>query len=74
MDNRVSLPDKAIMTGTGSVTITLSDQYLREYYVSRDGKIARSEVMPKRVTGPVTRSVSLSDGEIYVATPTEITN
>ncbi|MBL0173828.1 MAG: DUF2334 domain-containing protein [Ignavibacteria bacterium] len=72
MNNRVVLPDKAIVTGNGTVTITLSDQFLREYYIGRDGKIARAQTLPNRITGPVTRTVSLSDGEIYVASPTEI--
>ena len=70
--NTVRMPDKAIVTGTGTVTVTLADQYLREYYIGRDGRIERTQVLPQRVHGSITRSVELHDGEIYVATPTEI--
>jgi len=68
----VQLPDKAIRTGAGPVTVTLDDQYLREYVMNREGKILRASVLPERITGPITRKITLAPGEIYVATPTEI--
>jgi hypothetical protein len=70
-NNRVVLNDKAIVTGTGAVTLTLSDQYLREHYLNEDGEVVQETVLPERVNGPITRQLALSDGEIYVATPTE---
>ncbi|MDH7514698.1 MAG: DUF2334 domain-containing protein [Bacteroidota bacterium] len=70
--HRVLLPDKAIVTGGATITLRLSDQYLRETIIDREGKTIRSTTQPHRVTGVVTRSVSLRSGEIYVATPTEL--
>lgn len=70
-NNTVMLNDKAIATGTGSVTLNLADQYLQETYLERDGSVDRKVVLPQRATGPVVRDVSLRDGQIYVATTTE---
>ncbi len=68
----VVLDDKAILTGSGSVTLTLRDQFLREYYINPDGSIAQTVVLPNRITGKITRTVSLDGGRMYVATPTEL--
>ncbi len=72
MNALVSMGDKAILTGRGTATVQLHDQFLREYYIARDGKIARTIVQPKRSSGAVSRRIQLRDGETYVATPTEI--
>ena len=69
--NTVILKDKAIVSGTGKVKLTLSDQYLRERYVGRDGTIEKQSVSANKINGEITREVSLRDGQIYVATPSE---
>lgn len=72
MNHTVTLTDKAIATGNTRITVTLADQYLREYRVDQDGRIVSSIVESRRTTGPVTRTVRTGRREIYVATPTEI--
>ncbi len=70
--NVVRLRDKAIVTGGGDITIELQDQYLREYWFDREGNVARTSVSSARRSGIVRKSVTLRDGELYLATPTEI--
>ncbi|MCB2204047.1 polysaccharide deacetylase family protein [bacterium] len=72
MYNRVQLQDKAILTGGGEIAIELRDQYLREYWFARDGEVLRTEVSSARQTGLVKRKITLEDGQLYLATPTEI--
>jgi uncharacterized protein YdaL len=70
-NNTALLTDKAIATGSGAVTLTLSDQYLREVVLDEDGEVVRDTILPERIQGPVTREFQLQNGQIYVATPTE---
>ena len=39
--------------------------------LSRYGEVLENRILPDRVTGAITRNVSLSEGQIYVATTTE---
>ncbi len=71
-NNTVLLNDRAIATGKSSVNLTLSGQYLRERIVGEGGDIVKETVLPDRVTGPITRDVSLTGGQIYVASTTEM--
>ncbi len=71
-NNTVVMNDKAILTGSGSMTVTLDDQYLREYRIDHDGEIIGNTVLANRIKGKVTRTVSMNEDEIYFATPTEI--
>ena len=70
--NVVQLRDKAIVTGGGKITLELQDQYLREYWFARNGELARSAISPTRLSGVVHREVRVDDGELYLATPTEL--
>jgi uncharacterized protein YdaL len=70
--NTVALKDKVIVTGGGKVELSLSNQYLREYTFGRDGGVIRKTITPERINGEITRDVSLSDGQIYLATPSEL--
>ncbi|MBE0644624.1 MAG: DUF2334 domain-containing protein [Bacteroidetes bacterium] len=70
--NVVRLRDKAIVTGKGDFTIELRDQYLREYWFDREGNIARTSVSSQRRSGVIKKSIALKNGELYLATPTEI--
>jgi uncharacterized protein YdaL len=70
--NRVQMQDKAILTGGGEISIELRDQYLREYWFARNGELLRTEVSTSRMTGVVKRDITLKDGTLYLATPTEI--
>jgi uncharacterized protein YdaL len=70
--NVVRLQDKVIVSGGGDISVELRDQYLREYWFARDGELIRTEVSPDRRTGVIKRSVQLKDGQLYLATPTEI--
>ncbi len=69
--NTVTLEDRAVVSGTATVTLNLSDQYLREIYVDADGQVVRREFSSGRLRGPVTREVRLPDKWIYVAEPRE---
>jgi uncharacterized protein YdaL len=70
-DNVVTLADKAITTGKGAVTLSLSDQYLREVILDEDGEVVRDDILPERINGPVTRQYHLQSGQIYIASSTE---
>jgi len=65
------LPDRVILTGDQSYTITLHDQYLAEAWFGRNGEIERKQLSEARMDGPVTRRVSLAPGEFYRAEPAE---
>ncbi len=69
--NVVTLTDKAIATGNGAVTLSLSDQYLREVILDEDGEVVRDDILPERIKGPITREYHLQNGQIYVASSTE---
>ncbi len=71
-NNFVLLHDKAIVTGKADFSIEMRDQYLREYWFDRRGEVIRTAVTPRRLNGVVKRSVALRDGQLYLATPTEI--
>ncbi len=70
--NLVRLRDKVIVTGGGSFAIELNDQYLREYWFDRYGEVLRTVVSTKRKTGVFKKSVTLKEGQLYLATTTEI--
>ncbi|MGE5235600.1 MAG: DUF2334 domain-containing protein [Acidobacteriota bacterium] len=67
----VTLADRAIVTGAAHVTVTLRDQFLRETTYNEKNQVVRREVSDRRLAGPVTRSVSLPPGWIFVIEPTE---
>ncbi|HTY60087.1 MAG TPA: hypothetical protein VMF59_14800, partial [Bacteroidota bacterium] len=67
----VKLRDRVILTGDQEYTITLNDQYLAETWFARNGEVSRSSISSSRLTGPVTRHVSLLPGEFYKAEPAE---
>jgi uncharacterized protein YdaL len=69
--NTVTLDDRAVVSGTASVTLNLTDQYLREVYVDATGQVVRREFSAKRLRGPVRREVTLQPKWIYVAEPRE---
>ncbi|HBD08497.1 MAG TPA: hypothetical protein DCZ69_09565, partial [Syntrophobacteraceae bacterium] len=71
-NNVVTLTDKAVATGTGEVTLSLSDQYLRELVLDEDGEVIRDDILPERVKGSITRGFHLQNGQIYVASSTEL--
>jgi uncharacterized protein YdaL len=69
--NTVTLEDRAIVSGTATVRLNISDQYLRELYLDADGHVARREFSAQRLRGAVTREVELPPKWIYVAEPRE---
>jgi uncharacterized protein YdaL len=71
VDNTVTLDDRAVVSGAATVTLKLSDQYLREVYVDATGEVVRREFSPQRLRGTVTREVKLPPKWIYVAEPRE---
>ena len=70
-NNTVTLDDRAVVSGSATVTLNLSDQYLREVYVDASGQVVRREFSANRVRGPVKREVRLPPKWIYVAEPRE---
>jgi uncharacterized protein YdaL len=69
--NTVTLDDRAIVSGTATVKLDLSDQYLRELYLDADGHVVRREFSAQRLRGAVQREVKLPQKWIYVAEPRE---
>jgi hypothetical protein len=70
--HRVVMRDKAIVTGSGSVTLTLDAQYLREYIIDRDGSVVGTATSAQRYNGSVTHEYALQPGQILLLTPTEV--
>ncbi len=69
--NRVKTKDRIILTGSQSYTLNLDDQFLVEAYYTRNGEIKSKTYSDKRITGQITKSISLEQGELYRAEPTE---
>ncbi len=67
----VQLGDRVIATGDTSYAITLEDQYLRETWLAASGEVDHWEISPDRLGGQVKRTVSVPDGQIYLAEPSE---
>jgi len=67
----VRLKDRIILCGSQDYTITLDDQYLQETTFDRSGEIVATATSEKRLKGPVTRHVTLEQGQIYTAGPVE---
>ena len=71
LDNSVRLDDRAVVSGSATVKLTLADQYLHELFLNERGQIQRQETSEKRIGGAVTREVKLPRRWIYVAEPRE---
>ena len=69
--NTVTLDDRAIVSGSASISIRLNEQYLREIFFNENGEVARREVSPDRRSGVVQREIKLDPKWIYAAEPTE---
>lgn len=67
----VRLPDRVVLTGAGSVTFEIDDQYLKEVYIDKFGKGVKREISDRRITGSISRRLSLEPGWIYAASPIE---
>ncbi|HUN64621.1 MAG TPA: DUF2334 domain-containing protein [Bacteroidota bacterium] len=70
-NNVVHLPDHIVATGDDSITLRLDGQYLRETWLRPDGKVDRWEISKDRISGAVQKFVSVPDGQIYIAEPSE---
>lgn len=70
-NNLVKLPDRAIVTGKGSFTISIEDQYLKEVYLDEQGERVKRDITSRRITGDVSRQIDLKPGWIYAAEPVE---
>jgi uncharacterized protein YdaL len=69
--HRVQMRDRVILTGSQDYTVTLADQYLAETTFDHNGEVASRETSEQRLSGKVTRSVTLDPGEWYKAEPSE---
>ena len=69
--NWVNTRDRVILSGSQSYTIHLDGQYLAEAYFEKDGEVFNRIFSDGRLTGSVTRSISLSPGQFYKAEPAE---
>ncbi len=70
--HRVQMRDRVILSGSQSYTVTLADQYFVESTFDRIGDVISRVTSEKRLTGKVTREVTLDPGEWYKAEPTEL--
>jgi uncharacterized protein YdaL len=69
--NWVKTHDRAILTGSQEYSLTLNGQYLVETTFDRTGDVVNRVVSEQRITGLVTRSVTLEPGQLYKAEPAE---
>lgn len=69
--NSVRLSDQMILTGSGSGTLQIDDQYLKEVYIDRSGQTVKTEISPQRIKGQISRNISIEPGWIYAAEPIE---
>jgi len=67
MDNRVTMADKAIISGKGAVEVTLNNKFLKERLIDDKGLLRKERISSKRLTAIEKRSVKLSPGWIYTA-------
>ncbi len=70
-NNSVRLPDRAIVSGKGSISCSIEDQYFKETYLDENGQRVRLEVTSNRMTGDIKRDLDLKPGWIYAAEPVE---
>jgi uncharacterized protein YdaL len=70
-NNSVTLPDRAIVTGKGSVKVSIEDQYLKEVYLNQKTERVKKDITPHRITAVVSRNLDLKPGWIYAAEPIE---
>lgn len=66
-NNWVKGHDKIILTGNQSYTLNLDHSYLHEIYFDTNGNLVKKSYSPDRISGPVTKSITLNPGETYVA-------
>ena len=68
-DNWVLQHDKVILTGPGSKSykIALNESYLFERYFNTNREIIKKSESEQRINGPISKSVTLNKGEMYVA-------
>ena len=69
--NVVRLEDRAVVSGSATVSLTLANQFLREVYVDASGQVVRREFSSRRIRGPLSREARLPAKWIYVAEPRE---
>jgi uncharacterized protein YdaL len=67
MTNRVQLKDRVILTGSQSYSLTLHDQYLRTGQFDSQAEPILDSYSDARLTGTITRPVTLQPGEIFTA-------
>jgi uncharacterized protein YdaL len=70
-NNTVTLPDRVIASGKAALKFAIEDQYLKEVYLNEKGERAQFSITASRVTGEISRNISLKPGWIYAAEPTE---
>ncbi len=69
--NSVKLPDRAIVSGGASFTLSIEDQYLKEITLDEHGERVNRDISSSRITGNISRSIELKPGWIYAAEPIE---
>ncbi len=69
--NWVHLSDRVILSGSQGYTVHLTDQYLQETWFNEHGQVRDRSVSDTRLSGAVTRTVTLGPDEFYKAEPTE---
>ncbi|MCX6138407.1 MAG: DUF2334 domain-containing protein [Ignavibacteriales bacterium] len=69
--NSVHTADRVILSGSQTYSVKLTDQYLVEAYYGENGELRDKTVSEQRLSGTVTRTVSLQPGEFYRSEPVE---
>ncbi|MHC9545008.1 MAG: DUF2334 domain-containing protein [Vulcanimicrobiota bacterium] len=67
LDNRVTLSDKVIMSGNGTVEVTLNKKFLKERFIDDKGLLRKERISSKRLASTEKRSIKLAPGWLYVA-------
>jgi uncharacterized protein YdaL len=63
----VKAKDRVILCGSQSYALRGNDQYLLESYFDREGEVKERQLSDKRLSGLITRNVTLAPGEFYKA-------
>jgi uncharacterized protein YdaL len=64
--NWVKAPEKIILTGSQSYTLNLDNSYLSEKYFDTNGNLTRKKFSDERISGDVSKTITLNPGEMYV--------
>lgn len=67
LTNIVTTSNKAVVSGTGNIKLSLKDEFLREYYIDAKGKVWKEKISRTKLTRVIKRSIHCPPLQVYVA-------